>query len=394
MEYFNVDNEQYREALASPFSKSCFKIELIDYTEQQVLKDITPHLDTSGNITISYNQGTRASCTFTIIDSTGEFLPSADTNFFWILTKFRISVGLEYLEDTFWFNGGVFFVKNTSVDRKDNKITVNGVDKFGLLSNELGYNTLTTAYQIPSGNNIYRIIQDILMFDMGNGQVIDYIAPIVDPLLRDVVVPYDISKSSGSYLGDILIELGNILGANVFYNSNGALCYQSGTTDVAYSSYAPTYHFKDISRNYTNSTLNYNFDDTANVVTVTSANTSDKVYTYTAEDHNRLSPTAIEKIGRKEFEPIEVTSGWGQQNVEDYAKYKLNNLSRINTQINFESALIPHLKVDDVIDLTDEFLNYKQERFIIQSLTIPINYSGGMTVSCSNVASLPYYAGG
>ena len=65
---------------------------------------------------------------------------------------------------------------------------------------------------------IYDIIRSILLMDKWNGEVIDYIDPLLDPLYKDEVLPYDINKSAGSYLGDILIELANILGANIYYD--------------------------------------------------------------------------------------------------------------------------------------------------------------------------------
>jgi hypothetical protein len=50
----------------------------------------------------------------------------------------------------------------------------------------------------------------------------------------------------------------------------------------------------------------------------------------------------------------------------------------------------PLLSVNNLIGVTDEYYGIEQEKFIIQSINYPIDSSGTMSVSCSNVRNLPF----
>ena len=50
-----------------------------------------------------------------------------------------------------------------------------------------------------------------------------------------------------------------------------------------------------------------------------------------------------------------------------------------------------HLDVNSCIALNDEFFDYYDNRFIIQSIGIPLNPNSTISIECTNIASLPYY---
>jgi hypothetical protein len=115
------------------------------------------------------------------------------------------------------------------------------------------------------------------------------------------------------------------------------------------------------------------------------------LFEFTAENNNPTSPTRIEVIGRKELALINSSFAYDQQTAENYATYILNIKSIVQVQINFDSSLIPHIDVNQVVGVTDNYFNYIQQRFIIQSLDIPLSTSGLMNISASNIADLPYF---
>jgi len=325
-EYLNTINEEYINIVKKNIIHPRIKIELIDHTEQIIFKEIVQDIiSSSGSITFNYQQGVRASCSIEISNVTGEYSPSSVTGMFWISSKFKLYTGLQDpdSEDIYWFSQGIFYtqdpIDNHALSSKT--ITITGVDKFGYLSGELGYSQLPGSYKIASGQNIYEIIKTLLKTNLDNGYVLDYVEPILDPIYKGEILPYENSKAQGGYLGDILIELANILGANIYYDKNGRLNVESGTLDISYSQEASIWDFTDIGSEYSNASVKYDYTKVINAVTVIGNNMNDKIYSWTAENHNPNSPTSIERIGRKEMSPIEVSLGYSEATAKDYAEF-------------------------------------------------------------------------
>lgn len=394
--FVDVYNADYISLVKASVIKPKFKIELLDLYENtigEITKDISA--DNSGSISINYQQGVRRSCSFTLSDTFGKYRPMSNDNIFGFNTKFKIYVGLENIQtgETYWFSQGIFYTTNpTSSHANSNKtVTVNGVDKFGVFTSDTGYNQLEGTYIVPAKSKLYAVVKDILSLELGNGYMIDPKEPHIDAEFIDYELPYDIKKSPGSYMGDILIELGNVLGADIFYDTNGILNITSGTTDITYSKQSSIWDFSDVLPEYSNGSVSLNTIDAINIVKVVGNQVNDsEIYIGNAENHNPLSPTAIEKIGRKIYYE-ESANLPNQARADEYAKYVLNSKSIIQTAIGFSSTLIPHLDVNRVITITDDYYKYEQERFIIQSITLPLDSKTLMSISCNNIASLPYY---
>lgn len=395
-DFVDIYNSKYIELVKAPVIKPKFKIELLDLYENtigEITKDISA--SNSGSISINYQQGVRRSCSFTLSDTFGKYRPMSNDNIFGFNTKFKIYVGLENIQtgETYWFSQGIFYTTNpTSSHANSNKtVTVNGVDKFGIFTSDTGYNQLEGTYIVPAKSKLYAVVKDILSLELGNGYIIDPKEPHIDSQFIDYELPYDIKKSPGSYMGDILIELGNVLGADIYYDTNGVLTITSGTTDITYSKQSSIWDFSDVLPEYSNGSVSLNTIDAINIVKVVGNQVNDsEIYIGNAENHNPLSPTAIEKIGRKIYYE-ESANLPNQARADEYAKYVLNSKSIIQTAIAFSSTLIPHLDVNRVITITDDYYKYNQERFIIQSITLPLDARTLMSISCNNIASLPYY---
>lgn len=395
-DFVDIYNSKYIELVKAPVIKPKFKIELLDLYENtigEITKDISA--SNSGSISINYQQGVRRSCNFTLSDTFGKYRPMSNDNIFGFNTKFKVYVGLENIQtgETYWFSQGIFYTTNpTSSHANSNKtVTVNGVDKFGIFTSDTGYNQLEGTYIVPAKSKLYAVVKDILSLELGNGYIIDPKEPHIDSQFIDYELPYDIKKSPGSYMGDILIELGNVLGADIYYDTNGVLTITSGTTDITYSKQSSIWDFSDVLPEYSNGSVSLNTIDAINIVKVVGNQVNDsEIYIGNAENHNPLSPTAIEKIGRKIYYE-ESANLPNQARADEYAKYVLNSKSIIQTAIAFSSTLIPHLDVNRVITITDDYYKYNQERFIIQSITLPLDARTLMSISCNNIASLPYY---
>mgnify|MGYP001428335347 FL=1 len=394
MEYYNFSSQRYFDIVKREIVHPIFKVALLDYNEnviQEITRDISSN--NNGSIDINYQQGVRRSCSITFIDPYGEYIPDVNKGVFWLNQKFKLYVGLEDLDtgDKYWFSQGVFYVNDPIINRTEKIVTINGVDKFGFFGSELNYNQLEGTYLIPEGTRVFDAIINILLLDRGNGQVIDPIAPILDVTYKNNVLPYDINKSPGSYLGDILIEIANVLGANIYYNTDGQLVLSSGTLDMSYSNKSPVYEFIDVLPEYGDSSLRYDYVNAINSITVVGSNINGAVYQYTAENRNTMSPLRIDLIGKKTGAIVETSNAGSLNDVMAYAKFLLNYKSIVQMAVDFSSSFLPHLKEDEVIEITDRYYKYEKERFIIQSIKIPLNPLDKMTISASNITSLPYY---
>lgn len=388
--FYNVINNNYINLCKRSERYPRLKVEFLDYTEK-VIGEITSEISSNneGNITISYNQGVRRKCSFSIVDTNGNYLPNENSPF-WYHRKFKLWRGLWDIDsgNTYWFSQGVFFTTGVSVD--NNILNIDGCDKFGLLSSDGGNACLEGDYVIDAGTNIYNAIIDTLRLDNGNKKPLDPISPILDIQLNTVTVPYDITTTAGSYIGDILIELAMCLGADIYYDTNGCLRIEKGTVDYFYSTKAPVWEFGNGEIEYISSTLNYNFQQVVNKITVCGDNTEGEIYSYTAENHNPSSPTRIELIGYRNGETIITPAGFSRQSCKDYAEYWLEQKTMLQLSVDIIVPIMPHFDVDKVILLTENDYKFDKQRLVITEINMPLGTSP-MSINVCNVMNLPYY---
>ena len=60
-----------------------------------------------------------------------------------------------------------------------------------------------------------------------------------------------------------------------------------------------------------------------------------------------------------------------------------------NTSISFESIYIPHLTPNDLVRWSFSNYGYINENFIVDSVSIPLNPKERMSVSITNLDTLP-----
>ena len=451
MEFYNIDNEDYRKIAKHEVINPMIKIELLDdyeNTYSELIEDISA--EQIGTISESYQQGVRKTISFSIFDPQGEFIPDPNNKNFWINRKFKIYIGLaktrffskdnpliysyneedlvaylkynnpnnwddieasienspndgiisigqvdgeiESEEDIYWFSKGVYVITdiNASHSSAEKTVTINGVDKFGMFGSETGYNEMIGTFSIPQGFTIYEAIFTILNQDMGNGKVLDPIEPIIDPYYRNVTIPFDIDKGPGSYLSESLTDLATTFRADIFYDDDGRLNFQRSMLGEENINLPNIWDFYDTDSEYINSSLTYNLVKTANRVCVVGDNPNGSVAPIgISENRNASSPISIQKIGVKN-KYLESSTIQTMTEAKDYADYILESLSITQNTISFECTLIPSLTVNKLFTLTDTFYKIIKESFLIESLTCPMGI-GTMTLSGSNIKELPTY---
>jgi hypothetical protein len=386
--------QQYIKIVKEQAIRPRFRLSLL-YPDESFREDISEYLiQGSGSLQIQYAQGQRRSLNFTLNNESGVFTPNGINSKIWVNTKFQLDLGMEMANgDVVWNSAGIFVIGTPQITREDARkiIDIQCYDKFALLDGTLG-GTLDATYEIDAGEKIYNIIVDTLLQDNGNGVPIDLKTIFFDPSLINESTVYTLSKSANESYGDMLIELANMIACDIYYNTNGNLVIQSGIKDISQVNKPTLWIFKDTEYEYLSGHINYNFTDVRNRVTVVGANVNSDggLYIAVSENTNPRSQTRVDLIGIKNYY-LEDSNIYTQTLAQDRADYELNKLSIVQQTVQISSAFMIHLDVNNCIAITDDFFNYFDNRFIIQSISIPLSIHSNMTIDCTNIATLPYY---
>ena len=345
----------------------------------------------SGNFTENYQNGQRKSVNINLINIDGKYTPSINT--IWVHDKFRFDIGLEFDGQVYWFPRGIYILGNPSADHQDSdkQVSLTLVDKFAVLEGKAG--TLEATYEIPVDSDIEQAIMGILTLDNGSGYPIDLKPIIYDRAFKGLKMPYTLSKDAGSTLGEMLLEIGTILNAEVYYNSQGNLCFiniNETTLDVQKAS---LWDYSDEDRDYSSATANYDFENAVNEVHVVGDNINNEIFSAMAKNENPVSPLCIQRIGRR-IEYINDSNIYSDDLAQQRANYELRKFGILKTTMNIQVSFNPLLFVNNLVTITDKYYNLARERFLIQSISYTIGNESQMTISCSNIVNFNQYASG
>lgn len=400
MDYYNKIDNAYLAELHKPMRKMYVKMEILSHYEGAIGEITSDLSSTDGSITINKEQGCRRSCSLSIIDRSGKYIPQKDSSF-WYNRKFKIFIGLQVDENIYWFPQGVFVTK--SANSNGRRLNVEGVDKYGFLDGTLNARMCLVEYQASvtnskKGTNIATLIKDTLMLDLGNNIPLDPVEPIIDPIFYNVTLYDDIVIDEGGYLGEIFDKIAEMYGANIYYDVNGRLRMErvfNYNLPSWYRHLSPQFELSETEITETDINYTYNYDG-VNIVTVTTDNTNGEIYSYTAKNENPQSPVCITSVGYKGLDGGtyyislgDTTLDSGEEKCRMQAEYILLQNTCMGTSVSFNYPNLPHLDVDNTIELTNEYYKFKKQLFLIQSLTIPLS-NGEMTIEATNLQWLPF----
>ena len=345
----------------------------------------------SGNFTENYQNGQRKSVNINLINVDGKYTPSINT--IWVHDRFRFDIGLEFDGQVYWFPRGIYILGNPSADHQDSdkQVGLTLVDKFAVLEGKAG--TLEATYEIPVGSDIEQAIMGILTLDNGSGYPIDLKPIIYDRAFKGLKMPYTLSKDAGSTLGEMLLEIGTILNAEVYYNSQGNLCFININETTLDIQKASLWDYSDEDRDYGNATANYDFENAINEVHVVGDNINNKIFSAMAKNENPVSPLCIQRIGRR-IEYINDSNIYSDDLAQQRANYELRKFGILKTTMNVQVSFNPLLFVNNLVTITDKYYNLTREKFLIQSISYTIGNESQMTVRCSNIVNFNQYARG
>lgn len=400
MDYYNKIDDAYLAELHKPMRKMYVKMEILSHYEGAIGEITSDLSSTDGSITINKEQGCRRSCSLSIIDRSGKYIPQKDSPF-WYNRKFKIFIGLQVDEDIYWFPQGVFITK--SANSNGRRLNVEGVDKYGFLDGTLNTRMCLVEYQASvtnskKGTSIATLIKNTLMLDLGNGIPLDPVEPIIDPIFYNATLYDDIVVDEGGYLGEIFDKIAEMHGANIYYDVNGRLRMErvfNYNLPSWYRHLSPQFELSEIEITETDIDYTYNYDG-VNIITVTTDNTSGEIYSYTAKNENPQSPVNINAVGYKGLNggtyyiPLGDTSEEsGEEKCRQQAEYMLLQHTCMSTGISFNLPITPHLNVDNTIRVSNDYYGFDKQLFIANSITMPLSASE-MSIEATNLQWLPF----
>ncbi len=402
MEYFNQISPQYIQSLGRDNNNYMVKLEVLGFYENvigEIIKDIPT--TAQGQININYQQLVRRSCSLSLINVDRRYNPDENA-WFWIDRKFKLWIGMELATtgDIYWFSQGVFYANGVNCD--GHTVNINGIDKGGRLDGTLKTNLLDGNHLIERGSTITTLIKRTLLLNDGV-YPIDAISPIIDMKFNKIKTESDITINDGEYIGALFTAIGDSYGSDIYYDTEGRLnlihSVENNSPD-AYLYLGSQYHFTDVNANYSASSLQYNYDVVNAVTVFTNISAKDEEgndienVSYTAYNTNPLSPLNIKAIGIRRMEAVEIkyidglTPQKMTQRCKEYAEYLLKRKAMVQLSISFNSIIVPHLDVNNVITITDSAKGLNAENFVVQAITIPLS-AGEMNIQAVNITSLP-----
>ena len=343
---------------------------------------------TGGSFNENYQNGQRRSLSFSLYNIDGKYTPSINT--FWAGTRLKLELGLERADGTIiWFQKGIFIVTKASPELSSDRaiVQINASDKFSLFEEKTG--TLTSTYTIEEGSEIEEVIKTIALTDMGNGSPMDSKPIIYHSSFKNKKTEVEITKNAGDTLGSILLDLATQLSAEIFYNSMGNLTIvpiDEVTLDVT-KPIMFDYNFD----NGELSNINFDFDLSSiiNRIIVIGSSNNGGVYRAVAVNDDAASPLCYQRIGYRTGSIINDSNISNDILAEERAQYELRSQLILKSSLNMNVLYNPFLSVNNLISINCEFYHISHEKFLIQSLSYSLDYSGEMGITISNLTNLP-----
>lgn len=358
--------------------------ETIDY--QIPTEDIV----SGGSYSESYQNGQRRSLSFRLFNIDGKYTPSINT--FWVGQKFALDIGFETLDqsETIWFRKGVFCLNSCSFDYSNDNPTVQFEcgDKFSKLEGKQG--TVPESYEVETGTPIEDVIRDILLYDNGNGYPLDSKPFIYNSAFKGQVTQTKISQSAGSNWGQLLISLGEMLSAEIFYNAAGNLVIVPMSDTINDTDKPTVYHYCQQDGNFQKEDFKFDFSNVVNKVYVIGANINGHTCQAYAENNNADSPLSISRIGYHIGSPINDSNIINDVLARERADYELRQAMILQSSFSSTVMLNPLVSVNSLVSFQDDFFHLSRERFLVNSLSFSLGYEGIMSIEMTNTNNLSF----
>ena len=369
-----------------------FRIFLLN-PDETVREEIPPEdILLGGSYSENYQSGQRRSLSFSLINEDGKYTPSI--NGLWIGQKFKFDIGIEIedsmTDDIVWFSKGIYVLTSANPDQDSSQktVSVECADKFNIFESFQG--TIPTAYTVDVGTEIEPILEDILGYNNGNGYPFDPQPMIYHSSFNGKVTQQTISEQAGSNWGSVIMALAEQLSAEVFYNAEGNLTLIPKVDVMNDGDKPDLYDFREGDGDFSNVSLNLSMSEVVNRVVVIGANVNGATVTATVVNENSSSPLCYQRIGYHTGQVVNDSNITSDILAQERAEYELRLKTILSTTVSNTIMFNPLLTVNNLITITNDFFEFGRERFLLQSISFSLDYSGTMSITSTNINNLPF----
>lgn len=394
----NLTFYDYLDALRQPVLVPCLKLEWLN-ADDTVSHDITTDLyNTNGTLNIVNQNGCRRTFNLQIHNDDGRY--DVDVNKVWLGQKVKLYLGLKINGDPYFIPQGVFYITNpTDIINPSTKcIQINCVDKWGFLDGTL-FGNLDGIYKIPVGSDIFKATKQLLMTDRGNGLPLDNIMPNISTFFQNKKVtlsdgstvsvlytPFTTTIEKGQTYADVLLQFNTMLSGCIYYDVTGRLNIEPNEMDLLDVNKEIVHNFEIGNCEMLGKSREYHFTEVFNDIYCVGATNNGYIAEGRASNYNIESDLCVQRIGKK-TKVFEDTNYYADEQCQSWADYLLRQNTILQSSLNITTVPMYHLDVNKLITIPNEKQNYEREKFLINSLSIPLGI-GQMSMSVISVNEL------
>nr|DAQ93982.1 MAG TPA: tail protein [Caudoviricetes sp.] len=399
LSYYSADNaadysiERIKQEIDnSPVINPRYRLHILNADE--TVKEDIPEDDiiSGGSYSENYQNGQRRSLSFSLYNFHKKYTPSI--NGLWTGVKLNLELGLQIDGAVIWFPKGTYAITNITSSHKqgETNVSVEASDKFSILEGADGL--LDTSYTIPVGSEIHEVIRDLLKTPKGNGEPLDPLDIIYHSAFKGKTTQATITKETGDTVGSIILDLATQLNAEVFYDIEGHLNVIPINSVTDDQDKTIIYHFYDELGGMEGLDLSFDLSGVINRVIVIGSTNNGETYRAVAVNDNPGSPLCYQRIGYRTASPISDSNITSQILAQERADYELRQKLIVKSSSTVTVRYNPLLLVNNLITITDDFYGLNQVRFLVQGISLALDYSGAMSLTISNIQNFMFLTTG